>query len=145
MPKSIFHTVVLTDDLDGVVRFLNEVVGIEPVRWFGDEVGSPEQTQAVLGWPVEDVSIRGAIVGQGVGMIEALEIPESLRDREQPRVAFLTLATPDVEGYAERARAAGFDVAPTTAGDGVVSTFAMAPVTVGGIPFELIRFGEVVR
>lgn len=143
MPKSIFHTVLLTDDLDGIVRFLSEVVGMGPVRWFGDEVGSPQQTQAILGWPAEEATIRGAVVGEGVGMVEALEIPESLRGREQPRVAFLTLATADVDGDAERARAAGFDVAPTTTGDGVRSTFAMAPVTVGGIPFELIQFGEV--
>ena len=84
------------------------------------------------------------MVGEGTGMVEVVEIPESLRATEKPRVAILSLATPDVEGYAAKARAAGFEVGPTISGDGAVRTFSMAPVTVGGIPFEFIAFGDPV-
>jgi catechol 2,3-dioxygenase-like lactoylglutathione lyase family enzyme len=145
MPSSIFHMVALTDDLDEVIRFLRDVVGMDPVREFGDDPATREQAEQNFGWPAGEVSVRGAVVGAGAGMIELVEIPDTLRDVEAPRVAMMTFATPDVEGYSQRAADAGFDAEPVIAGDGAVSTFAMAPVTVGGLPFEFIRFGAAAR
>lgn len=142
MPRSMFHTIVLTDDLEGVITFLHEVVGMEPVRRFGDEVGSRTQAEQVFGWPADAVTIDGAVIGSGTGMIEVLAIPESLRHVEKPRVAFMTFATPEVERYADRARDAGFEVGPIVSGDGVVSTFTLSQVSVGGLDFEFIRFGS---
>jgi catechol 2,3-dioxygenase-like lactoylglutathione lyase family enzyme len=141
MPRSLFHVVVLTDDLDGVIRFLADVAGMRPVRRFANEPETRAQAEQLLGWPAGAVDVRGAAIGEGVGMVEVIEIPEPLRSSERPRVVFLTLATQDLDAHEEKARAAGFDVGPRFSGSGALSDFATVPVTVGGLPFELISFG----
>jgi catechol 2,3-dioxygenase-like lactoylglutathione lyase family enzyme len=141
MPRSLFHVVALTDDLDGVVRFLSDVAGLQPVRPFADEPATQAQAEQLFGWPAGEVSVRGAAVGEGAGMVEVIEIPEPLRGTEQPRVVFLTLATQDLDRYEAKAREAGFAVGPRFSGDGALADFATVPVTVGGLPFEFISFG----
>ena len=142
MPKSLFHVVVLTDDLDEVVRFLSEVAGLQPVRRFADEPATQAQAEELFGWPAGDVTVRGAAVGEGAGMVELIEIPESRRGTESPRVVFMSLATQDLDGYEARARSAGFAVGARSGGEGALADFATVPVTVGGLPFEFISFGR---
>ena len=138
MPSRLFHVVLLTDEIDEVARFLTEVVGLTDPRWFPNDA---EQSSRVFGWPVVEAPGRRVVIGQPPGMVELVEIPEALRGEVRPGVAFLAFATPDVEGYAERAALAGFDVGTvdTVAGAGEPST--LVPVTVGGLPWEFMRFG----
>jgi hypothetical protein len=60
----------------------------------------------------------------------------------QPAGPFVAFAPPDVEGTAPMAAAAGFAVGEvqTVAGAGEPST--LVPIAVGGIPWELMRFGS---
>jgi catechol 2,3-dioxygenase-like lactoylglutathione lyase family enzyme len=137
MPKGIFHAVVLTDDLDGSIRFLHEVSGIDPVRRYSPE---PEQLAAAFGWNTE-TRTQAAIVGEGPGMMEIIEIPPTLRGEVGPGVSLLAVATGDVDKRVEAARTAGFDPEPvrTAVGpDGMSIT--VAPVRVGGVGYEFVRF-----
>jgi hypothetical protein len=66
----------------------------------------------------------------------------AVRAVTEPGVRLLAVATADVEGRAEAARAAGFEPGPmqkaNVAGG---ADIAIVPVTVGGVGFELVRFG----
>jgi catechol 2,3-dioxygenase-like lactoylglutathione lyase family enzyme len=138
MPKGIFHVVLLTDDLEGTIRFLTEVCGIAPVKRY---LPAADQLAATFGWPVETGTTEAAIVGQGPGMLEIISIPPSLRATVEPGVRLLAVATTDVEGRAEAARAAGFEPGglqkAKVAGGGDIT---IVPVKVGGVGFELVRF-----
>lgn len=139
MPKGIFHAVVLTDDLDATVRFLTEVAGIGPVSSYEPD---PQGLGTVFGWPPHLAATRAALVGEGPGMLEVIAIPEALRATVAPRVALLAVATGDVAGRVDAARAAGFHPRPPTTiptPGGVDVT--VAPVEVGGVGFEFVRFG----
>ncbi|HVM64987.1 MAG TPA: VOC family protein [Acidimicrobiales bacterium] len=139
MPKGIFHAVVATDDLGGSLHFLTEVCGIGPVQPYSP---TPASLASVLGWPPGDYATSGAIVGQPPGMLDLVEIPPSLRGMVTPGVALLAIATPDVEGKAAAAEAAGFSpLSPRTVTDATGSAMTTAPVTVGGVGYELVRFG----
>ncbi|MCU1484977.1 MAG: hypothetical protein JWN67_1723 [Actinomycetia bacterium] len=139
MPSRIFHVVLFTDAIDEATRFLTEIVGLTEPRWFENDA---EQSTRVFGWPPVAEPGRRVVIGQPPGMVELVEIPVELRGTVHPGVAMVAFATPDVEGYAERAAAAGFEVGEvqTVAGAGEPAT--LAPVTVGGLPWELMRFGS---
>ena len=139
MPSRLFHVVLFTDEIDETTRFLVDVVGLPNPRWFDNDA---EQSTSVFGWPPVDEPGRRVVLGEAPGMVELVEIPAALRGTVKPGVAFLAFATPDVEGYAEKAAAAGFAAGPvqTVAGAGEPST--LAPVQVGGLPFEFMRFGS---
>jgi catechol 2,3-dioxygenase-like lactoylglutathione lyase family enzyme len=137
MPKGIFHAVVLTDDLEGSIRFLHEVSGINPVRRYSPE---PDQLAAAFGWRT-DTRTQAAILGEGPGMMALIEIPLGLRGEVAPGVSLLAVATGDVDKRVEEARAAGFAPDPirTAAGpDGMSIT--VAPIRVGGVGYEFVRF-----
>jgi len=139
VPKGIFHAVVATDDLDASLRFLTDVCGIGPVHRYSPTV---DALSSVLGWPPGDYSTNAAIVGQPPGMLDVVAIPPSLRGTVTPGVALLAIATPDVDGRAAAAREAGFSpLSPRTVTDANGTTMTTAPVTVGGVGYELVRFG----
>ncbi len=139
MPKGIFHAVVATDDLEASLRFLTEVCGIGPVQPYSP---TPESLRSVLGWPEGDYTTTGAIVGQPPGMLDVVEIPAALRGAVTPGVALLAVATPDVAGKVAAAEAAGFaPLAPRVVTDATGTQMTTAPVVVGGVGYELVRFG----
>src|SRR5688572_3508297 len=107
MPSRLFHVVLLTDEIDETARFLEDVVGLGNPRWFPNDA---EQSTQVFGWPPVDEPGRRVVLGEAPGMVELVEIPVALRGTVQPGVAMVAFATPDVEGYADRAAAAGFEV-----------------------------------
>jgi hypothetical protein len=138
MPKGIFHAVVLTEDIESTIRFLHEVAAIRPVRRYDPE---PDQLHAAFGWPTDNKT-HAAIVGEGPGMMEVIEIPVALRGEVAPGVSLLAVATTDVQERVEAARAAGFDpesVRTASGADGMSIT--VAPVRVGGVGYEFVRFG----
>jgi hypothetical protein len=138
MPSGAVKAVVLVSDLDEVLGFL-ELAGVAPVERF-ESTG--EQAAIGLGWPVDDGATRGAIVGARQGILELVEIPPALRDSVPPGVAALSFGVRDVEGLTAAAGAAGLAVDgphDITGVDGAVST--LTRVAVGGMTFELIRFG----
>lgn len=138
MPKGIFHAVVLTDDLDTMIRFLTDVCRISPVERYAP---TTEQLTAAFGWP-EGTTTEAALVGQGPGLLDLVGIPPELVGTVAPGVALLAVATPDVEGRVEAARQAGFDPEPPRTGEGANGAMVtLAPVKVGGVGFEFARFG----
>ena len=139
MPKAITHAVVLTDDFEGSIKFLNEVCGLAPVSRYSP---APTDLAASLGWPAEAEPTEAAIVGEGPGSLDLVGIPPSLRGSVAPGVALLAVPTGDVAGKAEQARAAGFAVEEARTVEGVGGLrITMAPAVVGGVGYELIRFG----
>jgi catechol 2,3-dioxygenase-like lactoylglutathione lyase family enzyme len=139
VPKGIFHAVVATDDLDASLRFLVDVCGIGPVRRYSTP-GSA--LSSVLGWPPGEYEATAAIVGQPPGMLDVVEVPASLRGAVAPGVQLLAVATPDVTGRVAAAREAGFSpLEPRTVTDADGAQMTTAPVVVGGVGYELVRFG----
>jgi catechol 2,3-dioxygenase-like lactoylglutathione lyase family enzyme len=139
MPKSLSHVVVLTNDLDAVVRFLTDVAKITAVAPYETK---PEDIQALFGWPIEHGVTRGAFVGEGAGSIDVLEIPPALRESVQPGVRLLAVVNRDAAQGGADAAAAGYEVRgpfTTTAATGV--PMSLVEVVAGGIPFELVQFG----
>src|SRR5688572_4100607 len=110
MPKAITHAVVLTDDFDGSIHFLNEVCGLAPVNRYEP---APGDLATTLGWPADATQTEAAIVGEGPGSIDLVAIPSSLRGAVTPGVVLLAVPTGDVDAKAEQARNAGFDVQST--------------------------------
>ena len=138
MPSGAVKAVVLVSDLDAVLGFF-ELAGVGPVERFAS---TGEQAAIGLGWPVDQGATRGAIVGARQGILELVEIPSALRDSVEPGVAALSFGVRDVEGLTAIATSAGLavDGPHDIAGvDGAVST--LTRVEVGGMNFELIRFG----
>jgi hypothetical protein len=139
MPSSLSHVVVLTDDLDAVLRFLQEVANVKGVMPYETV---PEQVNALFGWPVEHGRARGAFVGDGPGSIDVLEIPEGLRDTVAPGVRLLAVANRDAEAARETATKHGFEArGPFTATTATGGEMRTTEVLAGGIAFELVQFG----
>jgi hypothetical protein len=139
MPSGIVKAVVLVDDLDAVLAVLG-IVGAEPVQHF-ESTGA--QSAVGLGWPEEHGATRGAVVGSRQGMLELVEIPAALRDTVRPGVANLSYATRDVEGAVVSFRALGLDVrGPFDFANIGGGTSTFAHVAAGGVPFEVIRYGD---
>lgn len=139
MPKSLSHVVVLTDDLDAVLRFVTEVGKVTAVNLYETE---PADIHDLFGWPVEHSRLRGAFVGEGPGSLDLLEIPPALRGTVQPGVRLLAVVNRDAAAAGEAAATAGFEVRGpfhTTAATGL--PMALVEVSVGGLGFELVQFG----
>lgn len=134
MPRRLFQVVLFTDELEETVRFLVEVVGMGEPTWHDQKTA---ENARFFGWPAEaDTDTRRVVLGEGPGVIELVGIPPSMRGHVQPGAAFFAFARPDPEGYASRATEAGFDTGEPMTVDGAT----LAPVRVGGLPFEFIRF-----
>ena len=139
MPTSLSHVVVLTDDLDAVLRFLTDVAKLRPVAHYETDA---DDVHSLFGWPREHGVARGAFVGEGPGSVDVLEIPEVLRGTVAPGVRLLAVANRDAEAARDAATAAGFDArGPFTATTASGGTMATTEVVAGGVAFELVQFG----
>jgi hypothetical protein len=139
MPKSLSHVVVLTNELDEVLRFVAEVANLGPVEPYETE---PADVAALFGWPIEHGRARGAFVGQGPGALDVLEIPAALRATVQPGVRLLAIANRDARAARDAATAAGFVAhGPFSATTATGGTMLTTEVIAGGIAFELTQFG----
>jgi hypothetical protein len=139
MPVSLSHVVVLTDDLDAIVRFLTEVAKVRPFAPYETE---PADVHALFGWPLEHGRARGVFVGEGPGSLDVLEIPAALRDSVRPGVRLLAVANRDATAAAAAATAAGFPAhGPFTTTTAMGGTMATTEVIAGGVAFELVQFG----
>ena len=139
MPNALSHVVVLTDDLDAVLRFLTEVAGLRDVTRYETV---PEQVHELFDWPIEHGRAAGAFVGQGPGSVDVLEIPEALRASVRPGVRLLAIVNRDAAAAGDRARDAGFATrGPFGATTATGGTMAMSEVIAGGVAFELVQFG----
>lgn len=139
MPASLSHVVVLTDDLEGILRFLTDVAKLRPVAPYETE---PDDVHALFGWPLEHGRTRGAFVGEGPGSVDVLEIPVALRDTVRPGVRLLAVANRDAEAARDGATAVGFAArGPFTTTTATGGTMATTEVIAGGVAFELVQFG----
>jgi hypothetical protein len=135
VPDRALMTVLLTDRIDDAARFLAEVVGMGEPRWFPS---SGALGARLFGWPSVPEDARRAVFGSAPGLVELVEIPDSLRDVVEPGVGFVGFATPDVEARTDAAAAASFP--PGERLDAEATT--VVPVRAGGLPFAFLRFEE---
>jgi catechol 2,3-dioxygenase-like lactoylglutathione lyase family enzyme len=139
VPNRVFQVVLFTEDIDEAVRFLVDVAGMENPRWY-DSPG-PGNATVFPGWPAH-VSSRRVVLGEGPGLVELVAIPPELRGTIEPGIALLALATPDVEGHADRAASAGFGTGDVVTVLGPDEPSTLALVRAGGLPWQFIRFGS---
>ena len=139
MPSSLSHVVVFTDDLDAMLRFLDEVARIRVINRYETE---PEDVHSLFGWPLEHSRARGAFVGEGPGSLDLLEIPDALRGLVVPGVRLLAVVNRDTKAAATQAAEAGFGVrGPFDTTSAMGQPMSMIEVIAGGVPFELVQFG----
>jgi catechol 2,3-dioxygenase-like lactoylglutathione lyase family enzyme len=139
VPSSLSHVVTFTHDLDAVLAFVEEHARLGPVHRYEAE---PQGLADLFGWPVAQAATRGALVGEGPGTLEIVEVPEALRDRVAPGLALLAVPHRDTASLAGALAAAG--AAPhgpvTMAAPGGLQLRIVTAVA-GGLPFELVEFG----
>ncbi len=124
MPRSLSHVVVLTHDLDEVVRFCGEVAGIAAVTRYPIPAADLEM---LFGWPGLQEPVAAAFVGEGPGGLDLVEVPESLRDDVAPGMRLLAVVNRDVDAATTTAAAAGFE----TRGPFTVTSATGAPDEAG--------------
>jgi catechol 2,3-dioxygenase-like lactoylglutathione lyase family enzyme len=137
MPSKSHHVACFTDDPDAVHAYLTEVLGLpEQLRFRipGDDL------VATAGWPPSSGTDAVMYGTQPAGLVEVIAIPEELRGVVRPGPWLVSFAAPDLDVRVAAARAQGLGHSDpyTTVGE---VRLAASFTTVGGIPFELVRFG----
>lgn len=131
--------VVLTDDLDAVLRFASDVAKLRPITHYETV---PEEINTLFGWPIEHGKTTGAFVGEGAGSLDVLQIPEALRGTVQPGVRLLAVVNRDAAAAAQAAADAGYSTrGPFRATTATGGDMTMSEVVAGGVAFELVQFG----
>ena len=139
MPKGVYHICAVTPEPDRVRSFLRDVVGIAEERPLGFAATDLVRT---LGWPDDSPDTSGALVGsKGAGRVEVIGIPPSVQDRVAPGIPLASFAIPEVEAAVALCRAAGYEVTDPVRVQGGGLDLTGAVASVGGLTFELIRFG----
>jgi len=129
------HIACVTDDRDGVVQFLTDVIGLEVT---GELHAPGDSTSAILGWPEND-GADGTMLGRGPGgLVEVIAIPDELRGTVEPGFAVISFAMPDLEDRVEACRTRGIAVSDVIHTESLGLSGAVAHV--GGLGFELLRF-----
>jgi catechol 2,3-dioxygenase-like lactoylglutathione lyase family enzyme len=136
MPSKSHHVACFTDDPDAVHAYLTEVLGMpEHLRFHipGDDL------VATAGWPPNGGTEAVMYGTQPAGLVEVIAIPEELRAVVRPGPWLVSFAAPDIDARIDAARGQGLEHTEPyrTVGDvRLTASFT----TVGGIPFELVRF-----
>jgi len=117
---------------DTHIKFFTEVVGMEVQHHFPVPGHVFETT---LGWPPSD-GANITILGTGMaGLIEVLDVPESVRSVQPEGLAALSLLTDDYRDTETKARSFADDVTALDAGVPGVDLFFC---TMGGVPMEFM-------
>ncbi len=140
MPSSLSHIVVLSNDLDEVLSFAREHARLAPVHVYD---ASPVSMSEMFGWPLEQAATRGAIIGNGPGTLEVVEIPQALRGSVQPGLALLAVPNRDADKAAAALTAAGIAARGPIEQDAPGGPrLRIVTAEAGGLPFELVQFGS---
>lgn len=121
--SAFHHALCVTDDQPAVAAALAMVLGVAPES--GDyswEAGSPALISTLLG-------------ADSAGTIEVAPLPDELRGRLNPGTTGISFAVDNLDERVAACRAAGLAVTV------VPGDLPFAVVTVGGVDFELVRFG----
>ena len=139
MPKSMSHVVVVTDDLEEVVRFCVDVAGIATVSRY--EIAAEGLSQ-LFGWEGLTAPVAAAFIGDGPGSLDVVEIPEHLRGEVAPGMRLLAVVNRDIGDAAATATEAGHRVrGPFHTATVTGAPMSLVEITAGGLPFELVQFG----
>lgn len=136
MPSRSHHVACTTDDPAAVEAFLTDVVGLPVYLRFWIPGENLERT---AGWPPNegtDAVLYGDPPG---GLVEVIAVPEALRGRVPVGLWLVSFATADLEAMRDAAKAGGVVTTEPFTTTGEVRLDASF-TTVGGVPFELVRF-----
>lgn len=138
MASGIHHVSCFAGD-DSVPTFLRDVLGLEVFDRFA---APPEVTASMFRWPEKNPGAEGARFGHGPnGLVEVMTIPEELKDKVTPGLAFVTFTVKDLQASLEHCRRLGFEVGPVGKFDPSEAIgLSAAIVSVGGVPFELVQY-----
>ena len=138
MPKSLSHVVVLTDDLEAVVRFLTEVANVQPVERYETR---PRTSRRCSAGRSNTAVRRARSSGPAPARSTCWRSPTRCAIRCAPVCGCWRSPTATRRPLRDAATAAGFAArgpfATVTATGGTMHT---TEVIAGGIPFELTQF-----
>lgn len=138
MTRRSHHVACLTHDREKVIEFLTEVIGLERQM---ELHAPPESCTAILGWPDDNPGADGTMLGEGPGgIVEVIQIPDSIADRVEAGIALASFATQDIESQLEECAERGIETSGLVETDELGMAGAVAHV--GGLDFELVRFGQ---
>lgn len=132
MPSALHHVVMRSHTAQTLIAFLTDVVGMT-VQFQMQVPG--EVLEQTLGWPPSggaDVTMLGS---GDAGLIEVLDVPESLRAVVPEGLAALSFMTDDFGETREKASAFAHDVTMLDTGVPGVDLFFC---TMGGVPMEFM-------
>lgn len=136
MTRRSHHVACITHEREKVIEFLTEVVGL--VRQM-ELHAPPESCTAILGWPDDNPGADGTMLGEGPGgIVEVIQIPDSIADSVEPTIALASFATQDIEAQLAACAERGIETSELIETEELGMAGAVAHV--GGLDFELIRF-----
>lgn len=137
MTRRSHHIACITHEAELVIEFLTEVVGLERQM---DLHAPPESCTAILGWPDDNPGADGTMLGEGPGgIVEVIQIPAEIADRVEARMALASFATQDIEQQLAACAERGIKTSDLIETEELGMAGAVAHV--GGLDFELVRFG----
>ena len=144
MPSALHHVTAMTHDLDAVVGFLRDVVGLrgEVVVADGRPASDPAVLASYLGWPEPSDTMRVMLLGdQAAGLVEVVEIPQALRGRVATGLSIGSFLVRDVAGRVAQCREQGITTSEPAQVTGGLATMTLARATVGGVTFGFQGLG----
>ena len=132
MPNQLHHVVMLSHSAATFIQFLTDVVGMDVQSSFRVP---GEILETTLGWPPSDGADL-TMMGSGVaGLIEVLDVPESLRAVAPEGLAALSFLVDDYPTTQDKAHELAPDVTVLETGVPGVDLFIC---TMGGVPMEFM-------
>jgi len=138
MTRRSHHVACLTHDREKVIEFLTEIVGLERQM---ELHAPPESCTAILGWPDDNPGADGTMLGEGPGgIVEVIQIPEAIADNVEPGIALASFASRNIEEQLAACAERGIETSDLIETEELGMAGAVAHV--GGLDFELVRFGS---
>lgn len=138
MTRRSHHVACVTHDRESVIEFLTEVIGLERKM---ELHAPPESCAAILGWPDDNPGAHGTMLGEGPGgIVEVIQIPDEIAEQVEPGMALASFATQDIEQQLAACAERGIETSELIETEELGMAGAVAHV--GGLDFELIRFGS---
>lgn len=136
MPQACHHLCAVTEDPDGVLKFVSNVLGVKGREQFTVPGANLERA---LGWPAGSPDAGMHMLGSGVGKLEIIGAPAGTAAVPKGFV-LASYAVRDLRATVALARSLGFQVTEPNAtrmnGQSWQASFAV----VGGLTFELIQY-----
>ena len=141
MPRALHHVTIVSSEFERLRAFMESVIGLEIVQPVS---GSAKVATQMLGWPEENPGFSGVILGSGnAGLVEIIEIPQSLKGLVASDIALLSFASASLEALVDASRTFGIPIEDPIRVQSETIDLDASLCEVSGVPIELIRLNSI--